>query len=190
VNCRVTPFATLALAGVTPIDTSTAGVTVRITLPDTPPLLAETVVSPMPAVRARPIEPAALLIVATPVFVEDQVTCVVRSCVELSEKTPVAVNCRVIPFATLGFAGVTPIDTSTAGVTVNVVLPVTPPLLAETVVLPTPVVVAKPFEPAPLLMIAAPVLDEDHVTSAVTSLRLPSVNIAVAANCAVVPAAA
>ena len=36
---------------------------------------------------------------------------------------PVAVNGCVVPFAMLGSAGVTPIDTSAAALTVNVVLP-------------------------------------------------------------------
>src|SRR5260221_8610561 len=41
------------------------------------------------------------------------------TCVELSLNVPVAVNCCVAPLATDGFAGVTAIDTSTAGVTVS-----------------------------------------------------------------------
>jgi hypothetical protein len=51
----------------------------------------------------------------------------VKFCVELSEKVPVAVNCSVAPFAIEGFAGVTAIDTSVAAVTVRVVEPVIPP---------------------------------------------------------------
>ena len=54
------------------------------------------------------------MIVATEVVAEAQVTWLVRSCVELSEKVPVAVNCSVSPLATLGFAGVTAIDWSAA----------------------------------------------------------------------------
>jgi hypothetical protein len=42
---------------------------------------------------ARPCEPGALLMLATFVFEESQDTDVVRFCVLLSEKCPVAVNC-------------------------------------------------------------------------------------------------
>src|SRR5436309_1721552 len=51
-------------------------------------------------------------IVAAASFGEAQVTWPLRSCVVLSEKVPVAVNCRVSPWATLGLAGVTAIATS------------------------------------------------------------------------------
>ena len=68
---------------------------------------------------ARPLEPLALLIVATDVAAEAQVTLVVRSWVELSVYVPVAVNCCVVPRAMLGVAGVTAIDTKVAAVTVS-----------------------------------------------------------------------
>ena len=80
----VRPLAMLGFAGVTAIDTSVADVTVRSVLPEIPSLLAEMLVLPTPAELARPREPAALLIVATLVSEECQVTCVVRFCVELS----------------------------------------------------------------------------------------------------------
>src|SRR5262249_57458064 len=75
--------------------------------------------------------PAAVM-VATEVVAEAQVTEPVRSCVEPSEKVPVAVNCRVCPLATLGLAGVTAIDCRTAADTVRTaaaVLPLTIPLM-------------------------------------------------------------
>ena len=75
----------------------------------------------------------------------------------------------------LGIAGVTSMATSVAGVAVNVVLPVTLPLLADTVVLPTAAVVARPFEPAALPTVAAAVLDDAQVTSVVRSCVVPSV---------------
>ncbi len=84
VNCSVRPFATLGLAGVTEIDTSVAEVTVSVVLPEMDPLVAEMVVLPVAAELASPCEPPALLIVATPVLLEAQVTCVVRFWVELS----------------------------------------------------------------------------------------------------------
>jgi hypothetical protein len=67
------------------------------------------------------------VIVATVVVTELQVAVLVKFCVELSEKVPVAVNCSVAPFAIEGFAGVTAIDTSVAAVTVKVVDPVMAP---------------------------------------------------------------
>ena len=84
VNCSVSPLAMLGLAGVTAIDTSVAEVTVSVVLPEMLPLVAEIVVLPAAAELARPCEPPALLIVATLVLDEAQVTCVVRFCVELS----------------------------------------------------------------------------------------------------------
>ena len=84
-NCCVKPFAMLASAGDTSIDTRVGSVTVNVVSPVTPSLVADTVVLPTPAAVARPFEPAALLTVATAVSDEAQVTSVVRSCVELSE---------------------------------------------------------------------------------------------------------
>ncbi len=122
-NCWVVPFAILGFVGVTVIDDSVAGVTVNVVFLETVPTVAVIAVVPTSTDVARP----ALLIVATSGLDELQVTCVVRFCVVLSEKVPVAVNCCVVPLAMLGFAGVTAMDTSVAGVTVNVVFPEIPP---------------------------------------------------------------
>jgi hypothetical protein len=73
------------LVGVIAIDTSVAGVTVRVVAPDMLPDVAVIVVDPVATEEADPLELAALLIVATPVSDELQVTAVVRSCVVLSE---------------------------------------------------------------------------------------------------------
>jgi hypothetical protein len=62
---------------------------VPVTLPD----VAVMVVVPAATAVARPLDPAALLIDATPVLDEYQVTAVVRICVVLSENVPVAENC-------------------------------------------------------------------------------------------------
>ena len=59
--------------------------------------------------RDRRGQPGAVM-VATVVSDDAQVTWLVRSSVELSEKVPVAVNCSVSPAGTLGLAGVTAID--------------------------------------------------------------------------------
>lgn len=164
VSCSVSPLEMLGLAGVTPIDTSVADVTVSDVLPEIIPLLTEMLVLPTLLELARPAEPAALLTVAMLVLLEDQITCVVRFCVKLSVYVPVAVNCSVNPLGMLGFAGVTAMDTKLAAVTVSAALPETLPLVAEIVVLPVAAVLANPCEPAALPIVANPVLDEDHVT--------------------------
>src|ERR1700719_1254331 len=70
------------------------------------------VLVPVPTVLAKP----ALLIVATAVFEELQVTELVRFWVLLSLYVPVAVNCCGTPLATEGFAGVTAIEVKVAAV--------------------------------------------------------------------------
>ncbi len=73
------------LTGVTAIDVSVAAVTVRVVDRDMLPDVALIVVEPVATAVANPLEPAALLIVATSVLDELQVTAVVRFCVVLSE---------------------------------------------------------------------------------------------------------
>ncbi len=85
VNCRVVPLAMLELAGVIAIDKSVAEVTVRVVDPETFPEAAVILVVPAATDVARPLEPIALLIVATLVFDEDHATIVVRFCVDPSE---------------------------------------------------------------------------------------------------------
>ena len=58
-------------------------------------------------------------------------------------------------------------DTSVAGVTVSTVVPDMLPEIAVTVVEPAATDVAKPFDPAALLIVAIPVLDEFQVADAV-----------------------
>lgn len=67
-------------------------------------------------------------------------------------------NCWVEPLATVGFEGVTVIDDKAGTETVSVVLLVTTPRLALTMIVPIPVVVAKPkevrvAEPVPLVWV-------------------------------------
>jgi hypothetical protein len=78
------------------------------------PKVAVIVVGPGATEVANPFEPTALLIVATDLDEESQVTDVVRFCVVLSEYVPVAVNCCVLPKAILGLAGVTSIEVNVA----------------------------------------------------------------------------
>ena len=76
--------------------------------------------------------------------------------------------------AMLGFVGVTARDTSVAGVTVRVVEPAMLPDVAVIVVEPTATEVARPLEPAALLIVAMAVLDELQVTAAVRFWVVPS----------------
>ena len=81
----VVPLAMLGSAGVIAIEASVAGVIVSVVDPEMPPDAAVIVVVPAAADAARPFEPAALLMVATAVFEEAQVTEAVRFWVVLSE---------------------------------------------------------------------------------------------------------
>ena len=79
-NCSLPPLATLGFAGVTAIDWRAAAVTVRTVEPVTPFIVAEIVEVPVPTPVANP----AVVIVATEVVAEAQVTWLVKSCVEVS----------------------------------------------------------------------------------------------------------
>ncbi len=185
VNCWLTPLGVLGLAGVTWIDTKVALVTVRVVLPEMLPLLAVRVVVPVLAALASPAVPAVLLTLATVGLEEDQVTCCVRSSVELSENTPVAMNGSVSPLGRLGLVGVTWMETSPWAVTVKLMLAVEPEKLAEIVTLP-----GDTAETSPPELTVATALSEDHQLAwEVTSVATRACRVA-AVNCRVVPAAA
>lgn len=101
-----------------------------------PPELAPITVVPTPAVVANPAVLGALAIVATDADDELQWTFRVMSWVLPSLKVPVAVNCRVLPFATVGFAGTMAIDARVPLLTVRTVLPFSPEAVAVMVALP------------------------------------------------------
>jgi hypothetical protein len=65
---------------------------VRVVEPEMPPDTAMIVVVPVPTEVALPLLPETLLMVATDGTDELQVADVVRSCVVVSEKVPVALN--------------------------------------------------------------------------------------------------
>src|SRR5216684_3063353 len=177
VNCCVAPLVIEGFAGVTAIDTSVAGVTVSSVAPVMLPTVAEIVEVPTPTVVASPVA----LMVAT-VAVPDAHTALLSTCVELSLNVPVAVNCCVAPLVIEGFAGVTAIDTSVAGVTVSSVAPVMLPTVAEIVEVPTPTVVATPV----LLIVATVAVPDAHTALLSTCVEL-SLNVPVAVNCCVAP---
>jgi hypothetical protein len=184
-NCLTVPMKLLAEMGVTAIDTNSAGVIINVAVFEAiPEKLAVIVVVPSATDVANPFEPDVLLMVATPIFDEPQVTDDVMSCVVWSVKVPVAINCWVSPRAMLWFTGVTAIDTKTAGVTVSVAEgEVTPENSAVISVEPTATDVARPFEPDVLLMVAIPVSDESQVANVVRFCTVLSTRVPEAVNC-------
>jgi hypothetical protein len=118
---------------------------------------------------AMPWNPCTLLMVALVASEDTQVTDVVRSCVLLSEKCPVAEYCWVEPINILAETGFISIEASTACVTVSVVDPEKPAEEAVIVVEPALTDVASPFEPDVLLMVATPAFEEFQVTDEETS---------------------
>ena len=82
----------VVVKGVTSIDSSTAGVTVSVALPEITPNVALIVVVPIPTDVANPWEPSELLIVDTSILEELQDADAVMSCFVLSENVPMAMN--------------------------------------------------------------------------------------------------
>ena len=96
----------LEFVGVTAIETKLAEVTVSDAVPLTPPDVAVMVTIPVPVLLANPVES----MLVTDVEDEDQFR-EVSSCVLPSSKLPTALNCKVVPKAIDGVAGVTAIET-------------------------------------------------------------------------------
>ena len=97
VNCGFIPRGLIGLTGVTAMDTSVAGVTVRFVVPNIPVAGSMTWIRMGPPTAnevASPLEPVALLMLATGVVIDGvvQVTDVVRTCVVASVYVPVAIN--------------------------------------------------------------------------------------------------
>jgi len=93
---------------------------------------------------ASPLEPAALLMVATAVFDELQVTDDVMFNVVPSEYVPVARNCCLPRLVMLGLIGVTVMDSRVADVIVKTVEPEILPDAAVIVTEPVATAVANP----------------------------------------------
>lgn len=169
--------AIVGFAGVTVIEIKVTDVTVSLVFTEEIfPNVALMKVWPRLTDVANPFDPAALLIVATLVAEELQVTAVVRSCVLPSEKVPVAVNCWVVPRAIFGVSGEIVIVVSMADVTVRSALFETIlPEIAAIVVEPAPTGIASPLVPPALLTVATAVFEEFQVTNLVISRVLLSV---------------
>ena len=99
------------------------------------------------------------MIVATEVVEDTHVAELVTSRVDPSVYVPVAVNCCVVPLGIDRFAGVTAIETRTAGPTVKVVVAVTPAELALIWEVPCAAPVARPLA----LMVATAVFEDAQV---------------------------
>ncbi len=99
---------------------------------------------PSPSLLANPCVGAALLIVPTAGVSELHCTVPVMFCVLPSVYVPVAVKACVAPSGIVGIAGVTAIDTSTAGLIVSVVEPLIVPEVAVTMVFPKATLLATP----------------------------------------------
>ena len=138
------------------------------------PKAALMVVLPLATLDARP---EALIVAAA--GVEDvQTTDAEMSCVLLSLKVPVAVNCFVELVDIVEFAGITAMDTKVAAVTVRDAVPLTDPDVAVIVVVPVPTLVASPV----VSMVATEFADEDQANE-VNSCVLPSSKLPTAVNC-------
>jgi hypothetical protein len=164
-NWVVSPAGMLGLTGVTDIEAKVAEVTVRVVLAENVPEVAVMVAVPGAVAVAEPL----LSTVATDVFVEAQVTCVVISLLVPSEYAPEAASCWVTPTGMLGLAGVTEMKNGVAEVTVTAVAPeIGPEIFPEVAVMTTtPAAMAVP---RPLLLtVAKDVLEEVQVTRVVIS---------------------
>ncbi len=100
----------------------------------------------------------------------------VKSLVEVSEYVPVSVNGSVRPSVTLADDAVIFIDAREGEVTVKMVLPVLTPYVAEIVVVPGVLAVAKPVL---VTMVATAVLLLDQFALVVLSIVEPSVQYSV-----------
>jgi hypothetical protein len=132
VNCCFVPSAIEAVPGVTVINVSADGVTVRVPEPVIPLEAAVMFATPKPVLVVRPAE----FTVAAVVSLEVQLAMPVKSCVLPSEYVPMAANCCFVPNAIDMFGGETAIEVSAAAVTIRVVDPVTDPEFALIMVCP------------------------------------------------------
>ena len=169
----------MTVIGTTLAPGALGAVTVSVVVPEIFPERAVIVVVPAATGVALPLLPAVLLMVATDEAVELQVTDAVIFWVELLENVPVAVNCSVVPKATLGFAGVTAMETNVAAVTVRVVEAEMVPDTAVIVVVPAATGVAMPV----LLTVATDEAVELQVTDVVIFWFELFENVPVAVNC-------
>jgi hypothetical protein len=167
----VRPFAIERVVGVTSMLTSTADVTVSVTLPLIPLATSEASIVEVPALC--PVATPIVDTVATPASDDVQPRLVVRSFVVPSLYVPVATNVCWVPLGIVGEGGVTAIDTSFASVTVRSVEAETfvAASVAETVVFPGARALAVPLASIEAIVVSAIA----QFTEVVRSLVVPSV---------------
>ena len=175
---RVNPAASRALGEATEMETRVAAVTVRLAVPLMAPRVAVIVALPTVEVLARP----PLLMVATLVALEFQVTEPVRFWVLPSLRLPVAMNCWLNPAATEAVEGDTVMEVRAT--TFTRAVPVRPDVAAVMVAVPAETAVTRPV----LFTVVAAAL-ELQTAVAVMFCVVPSLKAAVAVICWVVPAA-
>ncbi len=134
---------------------------VEATLPRLAGLVAVMTVEPGATAVAKPLLPPALLMVATPVLLDDQLTWVVRFWVEESLKVPIAVKLTWTPAGMEVPDGATVREDKVALLTVRIVEPVTDPEVADIVVVPGATAVARELCAG---IVATLVAEEAHVT--------------------------
>ena len=168
------------------MDVRTAGVTTSVDtgLETINPNAAVILVVPVSCEDASPLEPAALLMVATAVFDEDQVARVVRSCRVPSSSVPVAENCFEVPFAILVMDGDVIMANNSDVVSVTeLVIPLN---IAEISVVPG----AATADARPVALIPAiPVSDEPQVAKDVRFCTALFASVPEVENCSVIPGA-
>lgn len=151
------PAATEAVVGVTKIEVSAAGVTVKVAEPLIVPDVAVMVAVPGATAVANPVF---FFTVAMEVADEVHVAVLVRFCDVPLLYFPVAVNFWVPPAATEAVMGLMEIEVSVAGVTVNVAEPLIFPDVAVMVAVPWATPLANPVV---LFTLATEVADEVHL---------------------------
>ena len=154
VNNKEVCLSRRAFAGEMVIDTSVAVETVRVVDRETVPEAALMVVLPVVKLVTAPVS----VMVATAGLEVVQRTESVRSCVELSLKVPMAVNCFSALAGMEELDGAIPSDTRVALVTVTEAVPAIAPEVAVTVEVPDATASPRPFASTVRTLVAL----EDH----------------------------
>lgn len=177
-SCNRVPCAMLPAAGVMAIEVRLDAFTLSVVFVLNPLNVPLTVVDPMLLPLAKPLT----VIDATAVAEEDHCVTPVTSCWLPSENPAVAVNCWLVPSGIAGFKGAIARDVAVAELTVNVVLPLIPPMVAAMVVWPAATADANPPVGAVLLTVAMALSEDDQATLLVRFCVLLSLYVPVAMN--------
>jgi hypothetical protein len=160
--------------GSSEMETSCAGRTVKPVVPVTEPSVALITTFPGATVVANP-----LLSIVTSVVSEEVQFTEVRTVDRLSLNIPVATKDWEMPSAIDAWSGERTIEVSVGAITVATVEPAIDPRVAVTVACPAATAIAIPT----LLTVTTDESDDDHMTCAVTSCELASLQVPVAVNC-------